>query len=191
MRFEDVDFTLLIDQMWGSEANLLSFLDSEVPNLCSRICGPDAPVPTVKVTYPPVQGETEVGITMELAFPGVAYRAELDGAPAKMSIPALIAGNKARLPQFIALALIKHWEALGAIGEEVFEVPEAANIIIRESCRGMSVENFMESHSPQFIAKAAKVARDLEIPLGQFLFPKLSLTVYMPRPEEGTAGTST
>jgi hypothetical protein len=111
----------------------------------------------------------------------------LESAPATILIPALIAGNKSKLPQFIALALIHHWESLGAIGESAFSYPGAADNIIADSCVGMSEKDFSEFHSPRFVAKAAKVARDFEMSLREFLFPRISLSVGMPRPEDGTA----
>lgn len=193
MHLEDIDFNALINQMWGSEANLKAFLDSEVPNLCERICGPNAQVPVVQVTVPPLKtlerredtdGEER---QFKVADGSCTYRAGLNGSPAKIYISVLMACHRLKLSQFLAYALIYHWEALGARGEEAYEYPKQADSIIKESCTKISEADFKDSHSPTFVAKAVRVARDLEVPLGEFLFPKLSLTVYMPRPEDGTA----
>jgi hypothetical protein len=187
MHLEDLDFVALINQMWGSEDNLKSYCDSEVPRLCARICGPDAPVPALQITVPPLKTLERQGNSYTVASEKIGYKAELNGAPAKIYISVLAAGNKPKLPQFIAYALIYHWEALGAIGEETYDYPEPAETMIRDICMemGMSDAEYKDAHSPKFIAKAMKVAQDFELPLRDFLFPKLSLTVYMPRAEEG------
>jgi hypothetical protein len=196
MHLEDMDFNALINQMWGSEANLQSFLDSEVPHLCERICGPNAPVPAVQVMFPPLKkvGRREDAYGEEIHFKegsgSFIYRPGLDGSTAKICISVLMAGHRLKLAQFLAYALIHHWEALGARGEEAYEYPEQVDSIIKGSCTKISEAEFKDSHSPKFVAKAVRVARDLEVPLGEFLFPKLSLTVYMTRPEEGTPETA-
>src|SRR5437016_4066866 len=132
MRLEDLDFDALINQMWGSESNLQSFLDSETPRLCLRICGPDAPIPKVKVTFPPIKGEIKNGTPVDLALAAINYRPGSEHTPATVYIPVVVAGNKPKLPQFIASALIRHWEALGGIGEVAFEYSEAADALIKE-----------------------------------------------------------
>jgi hypothetical protein len=190
MRLEDLDFTALINQMWGSEANLHSFLDTEVPHLCARICGPEAPVPMVKVIYPQLKGEVQEGVDRQSAIANTIYQGESDGVPATILIHVIIAGNKSKLPQFIARELVHHWEALGAIGETRFDYPESVAALVKKSDTPISEERFKEIYSPQFIAKAITVARDLEIPLQDFLFPRMSLSIYMPRPEDGTADSN-
>jgi len=189
MRLEDLDFTALINQMWGSEANLLSFLDIEVPHLCARICGPEAPVPTLKVIYPQLKAESQQG-ARQSAITNTIYQGESDGVPATILIHAIIAGNKSKLPQFIARELVHHWEALGAIGEARFDYPESVAALVKKSDTPISEERFKEIYSPQFVAKAMTVARDLEIPLQDFLFPRMSLSIYMPGPEDGAADSN-
>ena len=185
MWHEDLDFDALISQFWGSEANLQAFLDSETRTLCLRICGPDAPIPKVKVTYSPLKAINQDGTRVDVAVAGFAYRGESDLAPATILIPAVIAGNRPRLPHFIAFALIRHWEALGSIGETAFDYPEEVEAMINEACLSIPEHVFKGAYSPQFVARAIKVARDLEIPLRDFLFPRMSLSVYPPPSEEG------
>jgi len=185
MRLGDIDFDGLIPQMWGSEANLRSFLETEVVHLCARICGPDAPVPKIRVTQPTLKGEIQEGVAQEIVLGGARYQWDSESSPPTIVIPILIAGNKSRLPQFIAFELIHHWEALGAIGEADLDYPEAIDWIIKECRIHISEEDYREWHSQSFLDKAAQVARDLEIPLRDFLFPTMSLTISFPLPEEG------
>lgn len=181
MRLEDFDYDALINQMWGSEVNLRTYLDSEVPRLCSRICGADAPVPIVKVTYPPLKGEAKSGIPMmNVSTANTIYQLESENAPATIFIPAIFAGYKAKLPQFISLELVHHWEVLGGIGEDALEYSQAPSDILKRAGATISEDEFKELYSPRFIAKAFKVARDLEVALDEFLFPKISLTVTIP-----------
>jgi hypothetical protein len=181
---ENLDLGALITQMWGSEANLQSFLDSEVPNLCSRICGPDAPIPSVRITYPKVKVSVEEESLENVSTGELEYRPGLKDAPATILISAFIAGNKPRLPQFIAFGLIRHWEALGAIGKDVFDYSVSVAALLKEAGRPISEERFRELYSPQLVAKATKVARDVEISLQDFLLPRISLSIYLPEPEE-------
>jgi len=176
MRLEDLDFDALINQFWGSEANLEAFLNSETPRLCSRICGPGALVPKAKLTYPPLKGEVKEGEPLETAF-ATRYRRAAEGNPATIQIPALIAGNRAKLPEFIALGLIHHREALG-LGDPLFDYPEPAQSLLQDLPPGLSGEVFKELYSPRFVAKAIEVARDFEISLLEFLFPRISLSIY-------------
>ena len=189
MAGEELDYDALIRQMWGSEEILKAFLDSEVPRLCSWICGSEAPSPVVKVTYPPLNVKVQNGVPIETEV-RVGYRAGPDGSPPTILIPAVIAGYRQKLPQFIAKELVHHWEALGAIGEVAFDYPYFVHEIISNYLSRISEEEFKERYSPRFIAKAIKVSRTFEISLEEFLFPQISLTVHMPGNEENTGGSS-
>ncbi len=164
-------------------------MDTEVPHLCARICGPEAPVPTVKVIYPQLKAESQQG-ARQSAITNTIYEGKSDGVPATIQIHAIIAGNKSKLPQFIARELVHHWEALGGIGKVAFDYPVSVAALVKESDMPISEEHFKEIFSPQFIAKAVTVARDLEISLRDFLFPRMSLSIYLPGPEDGAADSN-
>lgn len=189
MRLEDLDYDALIRQMWGSEENLKAFLDSETPQLCSWICGSDAPSPLAKVTYPPLKGELQDEVPKE-AVANVVYQVGLNGDHPTIFIPAVIAGYREKLPRVIARELVHHWEALGAIGEDASEYPDFVNEIMARYRTKLPEEEFTDRFSAQFIAKAIKVARSFEVPLEEFLFPKIKLTVHMPQSETGSGESS-
>jgi len=186
MNSEDLDFNGLITQMWGSEESLQSFLDSEMPELCARVCGPDAEIPRVQITYPslkvveqqqPPEGSGEV-THYKVESDALGYRAGRKDVPAKLFVSILHAGHKEKLREFLAYLLIFHWEALGAEGADEVDYTHSFDAIIRESSSNMSDATSKDVRSPQFLAKAAIVAREFEVPLGEFLAPKVSLNVY-------------
>jgi hypothetical protein len=176
IRLEDLVFCALINQFWGSAENLQVSLDSETPRLCDRISGPEVPVQRVKVIYPQLKGEIKDGEQLETDI-STRYRPGSEGAPAMIQVPALIAGNRAKSTEFIALGLLCHREALG-LGDPLFDYPESAQSLLKKLPPRISEKSFKDPYSPRFVTEAIEIAREFEIPPLEFLFPISALSSF-------------
>ncbi|MCI0406072.1 MAG: hypothetical protein L0209_08380 [candidate division Zixibacteria bacterium] len=157
----------LVNEVYGSWDNLHEFLRSEIARLCPIICG--------KVTYYP-QVQAGISANERDLLLGSAHRRVATYEPEYLGLWPMITifptgyANKHLATLVLAHELIHHWEFINR-GRYNFRYPKGVDSLIRDIFQSAPYKerSWRATHSENFIAKASKVAKVLDIPLGSFL----------------------
>jgi len=155
-----------INDIWGSEKSLYSFLEAEATILCKLICGDKTSVPPIQV-MPTCFSK---GLMGENARSAQYDPEEDDYLPTITLFPSALTDRQiARIA--LSHELIHHWEQTVKDQKRVEFYPAEVDDCIKARFRDSNRESFWRSgHSRRFIAKAAEVAKVLNAPLDKMLF---------------------
>jgi len=155
---------------WGGEEALSAFLDRLLADLCPLISGSHAPLPVLQLKPSWLASGVMGG-----DHAGADYEPSHGDRPATIGIFPRVLKDEAKVRSVLIHELIHHWEHLGSVGRESLAyLGECDALISSRYSEESKQRRWRSGHSQVFIAKAAEVARRLNICVDDFLFERRS-----------------
>jgi phosphoribosyl-AMP cyclohydrolase len=152
-----------INEVWGSEDALRTFLRSEVIRLLPIVCGDNFAIPTVDLR-PTLMAKGVLPTNSGLRS-GEYEPAEGD-SPATIVLFPSVCADRESVSIAIAHELVHHWELSHPSSENVLEYPEEAEEVIHGAFKSAEKQRrWKAGHSAGFVTKAITVAKDLDVSL--------------------------
>jgi hypothetical protein len=162
----DEDLQALLDK-WGSEGRLYGYLEEQLAELCTLVCGAGVTVPEIQVKPTWLAR----GLLGGRQLAGADYEPSEGDRVAIIGLYPSVLTDEAVIRRVLAHELIHHWEHLGAAGASRLSYPDDADKIVSSRFENPGRESrWRAAHSQVFIAKANSVASALDIRLRDLLF---------------------
>lgn len=153
----------LINEVWGSEDALRSFLQIEVERLCPIVCGRNSSVPETDIR-PTILARGIPGFSSGLR--SAEYEPREGDRPATIVLFPSAFTDKEIPKSALTHELIHHWEISNTFSDTIFDYPIETESVIQSAFKDpIKLKRWRTAHSPRFVSKAISVAQTLNIPI--------------------------